>query len=400
MPNKFRTHSWQLLKLPPVIFANFAPINSGWKGPVKFYDKMLYDNPALRFKDTNKDCLGEVAWRSPSNIALVKYWGKKGIQIPANPSISFSLSKSCTETRLGFREAKGKDFSVKFSLDGIQQPDFEKKIFTYFKSLTKIFPFIEQLDFEIQSKNTFPHSAGIASSASGMSALALALCDIERHCFNRLENEEDFFKKASFVARLGSGSAARSTYGGWVVWGEMQGMEGSSDLYAIPIKNHIHTDFLNYQDTILLVETGKKKVSSRVGHGLMNSNPFSKERFLQAHQNAKHLAKILKTGDIEAFINLSELEALTLHAMMMTSQPSFILMKPQTIHIIEEVRAYRRETGIPVCFTLDAGPNIHLLYPKSFKKKVAEFVENELKPYLNENGFIEDEMGPGPRKLV
>jgi len=360
---------------------------------------MLYDNPALKFKDTNKDCLGEVVWQSPSNIALVKYWGKKGAQIPSNPSVSFSLSKSCTETKLSFREAKGKNFSVKFSLDGIQQPDFEKKIITYFKSLTKIFPFIEQLDFDIQSKNTFPHSAGIASSASGMSALALTLCDLERYCFNRLTSLEDFFKKASFVARLGSGSAARSTYGGWVAWGDIGGIEGTSDLFGVPINSYVHSDFLNYQDAILLVETGKKKVSSRVGHSLMNSNPFAQDRFVQANQNAKHLIEILKAGDIEAFIKLTESEALTLHAMMMTSQPSFILMKPQTINIIEKVRAYRSETRIPVSFTLDAGPNIHLLYPKSFKKQVTEFVENNLSSYLSENGFIDDEVGPGPKKL-
>lgn len=360
---------------------------------------MLYDNPGLKFKDTDKDCFGEVVWQSPSNIALVKYWGKKGAQIPSNPSISFSLNKSCTETKLIFRPAQGTNFKVKFSLDGMVKQDFEKKIKSYFKSLTKIFPFIEQLDFDIQSKNTFPHSAGIASSASGMSALALTLCDIERYCFNKLTNLEDFFKKASFVARLGSGSAARSTYGGWVAWGEIKGVENTSDLYGIPIKSHVHSDFLTYQDTILLVETGKKKVSSRLGHNLMKSNPFANERFLQAQNNAKKLLRVLKAGDLEEFIKITESEALTLHAMMMTSQPSFILMKPQSLNIIEEIKAYRKETGVPVCFTLDAGPNIHLLYPKSFKNQIKEFIENNLKPYLKENGLIEDEIGSGPKKL-
>ena len=322
------------------------------------------------------------------------------VQIPSNPSISFSLSRSYSETRLKFSPAKGKNFSIRFFLDDNPQPSFEKKIISYFKSLTKIFPFIEQLDFEIHSKNTFPHSAGIASSASGMSALALILCDIERYCFNRLTRLEDFFQKASFVARMGSGSASRSVYGGWVAWGAIEGMEGTSDLYGIPIKNYIHSDFLNYQDSILLVETGTKEVSSRIGHDLMNSNPFAKARFSQARQNAKRLVEVLKTGDIDEFIRITESEAHSLHAMMMTSQPSFILMKPQTISIIEKIKAFREESEVPVCFTLDAGPNVHLLYPKSVKDRVKEFINNDLVSPLSEKGFIDDEIGPGPKKLI
>ncbi len=359
---------------------------------------MLYDKPGLKFK--NQDCSGEIVWQSPSNIAVVKYWGKKGFQIPSNPSISFSLNRSYSKTRVLFRPATGKNFKVRFLLNNTPQPDFKKKIISYFKSLTKIFPFIEQLDFEIHSNNTFPHSAGIASSASGMSALALILCDIERYCFNRLTRLEDFFQKASFVARMGSGSASRSVFGGWVAWGAIEGMEGTSDLFGVPIKNYIHSDFLNYQDSILLVETGTKKVSSRIGHDLMKNNPFAKDRFSQAKQNAKRLVKVLKAGDIDEFIRITESEALTLHAMMMASQPSFILMKPQTLNIIEEIRAYRRETGVPVCFTLDAGPNVHLLYPKSNRNQVNKFVRNDIKPYLGENGFIDDEIGPGPKKLM
>lgn len=361
---------------------------------------MLYDNPGLKFKETGKDCVGEVVWQSPSNIALIKYWGKKEGQIPGNPSVSFSLRQSYSETRLRFRPATGNNFSVKFFLKDKHQPDFEKKIIPYFKNLIRIFPFIEQLDFEIHSKNTFPHSAGIASSASGMSALALTLCDIERYCFNKLTNLEDFFQKASFIARMGSGSAARSLYGGWVVWGATKGMEGTSDLYGVPIKNHIHSDFLSYQDAILLVEIGEKNVSSRAGHHLMNSNPFAKNRFAQARQNTIRMLEVLKTGDLDEFIRITESEALTLHAMMMTSRPSFILMKPQTVTIIEKIRAYREETGVPVCFTLDAGPNVHLLYPKSVKAQMKEFVDTRLMQYLSKNGFIDDEIGSGPKKLI
>ncbi len=396
MPKISGTGFWQFYK--PVIFLILLLLTLRSVRAEKFLADMLYDNPGLKFKDRN--CIGEIVWQSPSNIALVKYWGKKGFQIPSNPSISFSLSRSYTETRLKFHPASGKEFTVKFLLNDMPQPNFEKKITAYFKSLIKIFPFIEQLDFEIASKNTFPHSAGIASSASGMSALALILCDIERYCFHRLTRLEEFFQKASFIARMGSGSAARSTYGGWVIWGAADGMEGTSDLYGSPLKNYIHDNFLNFQDSILLVETGTKKVSSRVGHSLMDSNPFALARFHQALQNAKKMVAVLKSGNLEEFIRITESEALTLHAMMMTSQPSFLLMKPPTLSIIEEIRTYREQTGIPVCFTLDAGPNVHLLYPKSVKDPVRKFIQSNLSPYLSHQGFIEDEIGPGPRKLM
>lgn len=361
-------------------------------------DNILYENPLLKFKGSG--CSGKTVWQSSSNIALIKYWGKKAIQLPCNPSISFSLNRSYTETRLEFRPAESTRFKVEFSLNDKPNSGFGKKIIAYFKSLSNIFPFIEQLDFNIHSKNTFPHSAGIASSASGISALALALCDIERICFNRLPNSDEFFQKASYIARLGSGSASRSLYGGWVEWGLMRAFKGSSDLYGVPLTNNIHAEFLNYQDSILLVETGVKKVSSRVGHALMKDNPFAPDRFIQAGQNAQRMLEVLETGDLEEFIRITESEALTLHAMMMTSQPPFLLMKPQTISIIEKIRDYRESTQIPVSFTLDAGPNVHLLYPKSVKDKVTNFITSQLSPYLNENGFIDDEVGSGPRKLV
>jgi len=107
-----------------------------------------------------------------------------------------------------------------------------KKISEFFISITSIFPFLLQLNFKIYSKNTFPHSAGIASSASGMSAIALCLCDIENQYFNSFATKEEFYKKASFVARLGSGSACRSIYGGIVTWGEA---DLGSDLYGTKI---------------------------------------------------------------------------------------------------------------------------------------------------------------------
>jgi diphosphomevalonate decarboxylase len=354
----------------------------------------LYQNPGSLFKESIPR--GKTTWKSPSNIALVKYWGKRDVQIPMNPSVSFTLSESATTTTVSYGPAKD-EFDLKFYFNGVRNKTFEAKTKSFFLSVTDIFPFIKQLDFVIESANSFPHSAGIASSASGMSALALALCDIEKQYFGL--PDEIFFKKASYVARLGSGSACRSVYGGTVVWGETEKIEGSSNLYGIAVNEMVHPDFFKYHDTILLVDAAEKKVSSRAGHSLMNTNPFAKKRFEQAHENIGKLMDVMKAGDKEEFIKIVESEALTLHAMMMTSMPYYILMKPGTLNIIDKVFHFREETGIPVCFTLDAGPNVHLLYPDENKSEILDFIERELKLFLSDRGMIHDHVGQGPKKI-
>ena len=233
-----------------------------------------------------------------------------------------------------------------------------------------------------------------------MSVLALVLCDLERMHFGTLQNREDFLRKASYVARLGSGSASRSVYGGVVVWGASKEVPGSSDLYGIPVNEKVHDIFKTYQDTILLVDAGEKKVSSRAGHSLMESNPFAGERFQQAHRNLTALLKAMRSGDTAAFISITESEALTLHAMMMTSQPYFLLMKPHTLHIIERIFAFREKTGLPVSFTLDAGPNVHLLYPENIRTEVKQFIQTELSAFLSPLGMVEDRVGSGPEKIL
>ncbi len=150
-----------------------------------------------------------------------------------------------------------------------------------------------------------------------------------------------FNKKASFLARLGSGSACRSIEGDLIVWGKHKEIEGSSDLFGVKYPYEVHENFKNYQDTILLVDKGEKQVSSTVGHNLMHGHPFADERFKQAHDNLSKLIVILKTGDLKAFIEIVESEALTLHAMMMTSMPYFILMKPNTLEIINKIWKFR-----------------------------------------------------------
>ena len=164
---------------------------------------------------------GTVTWQAPSNIALVKYWGKKDNQIPQNPSISFTLSNCKTITTLHFQpKESNNNFEFEIFLDGQKQDSFKSKIETFFTRVEHYLPFIKNYKFKIETENTFPHSSGIASSASGMSALALCLLDIEQQLLNEKHTDEMFNKKASFLARLGSGSACRSIAGDLVVWGK------------------------------------------------------------------------------------------------------------------------------------------------------------------------------------
>jgi len=346
---------------------------------------------------------GKVTWQSPSNIALIKYWGKKENQIPANPSISFTLNNCRTVTSLEFTlkkdsEKKGDIFDFEFYFEGQKKEDFKPKIYTFFERIEKYCPYLKKYQLIINSKNTFPHSSGIASSASGMSALALCIMSLEKQLSPSI-SEDYFYKKASFLARLGSGSACRSVKGKLVVWGDHANINGSSNLYGVEYPDEVHKIFENYQDTILLVDKGEKKVSSSVGHNLMHDHPFAEKRFKQAHKNLDALKDIFKTGDLNNFIEIVESEALTLHAMMMSSNPYFILMKPNTLEITNAIWAFRETTGLPICFTLDAGANVHILYPETHKKEIFQFIEDKLLGYCEKKQFISDSVGLGSEKL-
>lgn len=343
---------------------------------------------------------GTVAWRSPSNIAIVKYWGKHGRQLPANPSISLSLSASHTDTEVQFSYQEAQDTcQVAFTFEGKPAPDFAARIEKYLHSITDLCPFLPKLSLKIDSSNSFPHSAGIASSASAMSALALCLCSIEKALLGTLLDDKAFFKKASELARLGSGSACRSTFGRIVSWGQHSQIEDSSDLFGTPIRLTEESQFHSMLDSILIISGDKKSVSSTAGHGLMASHPFAETRYKQANHNCSTLLDALKNDDIESFGQILEEEALTLHGLMMNSSPSFILMKPNTLKAIELIRALRESEQIPWHFTLDAGPNVHLLYPKRVEARARELIDTHLKPLCEDGRIIWDSVGQGPEKL-
>lgn len=334
-------------------------------------------------------------WRCPSNIAIVKYWGKRENQIPANSSISMTLSNSYTEIELELHEKREANIELEYFFEGKKNPAFEERILHYLIGNQNILPVLSKHSLVVHSRNSFPHSAGIASSASAFGAIALSLLDAsfpEKH-----EDEpKNFYKIASKLARLGSGSASRSMFSPYSLWGKNELIVGSTDEFAIELAG-VHQNFQEVHDSILIVDETPKKVSSSLGHSLMNAHEYANQRFAQANRRTGEIVKILANGDWESFIRITESEALTLHAMMMSSPNPYLLMKPGTLLAIENIQKLRKDKKLPICFTLDAGPNVHVLYPSEVKDQVIPFL-NELMG-VNSSKIIHDITGKGPEKL-
>jgi diphosphomevalonate decarboxylase len=342
---------------------------------------------------------GKIGFSSPSNIALVKYWGKYGDQYPQNPSISFTLDYSRTEMILEFspkrRNTAHRPVDLTFTFEGRENKSFEDKIIAFFTRLLPTNPFLGQFSFNLKSANTFPHSAGIASSASSMSALALCIVTLENQLFQNLTDKE-LLRKASYLSRLASGSACRSVFPKIASWGATPSISESSNEHATPLAEILHPVYHTFKDAILLVSNKEKDVSSRAGHKLMEQNPYASVRYEQAKNQLNQILEALKTGDLDKFIPIVELEAMTLHALMMCSSPYFLLLQPNTISLIKKIKNFRAYTKIPLCFTLDAGPNIHLLYPGTFENEVLDFIHNELSSFCEQGKWIADQLGNGP----
>ncbi len=343
----------------------------------------------------------KICWSSPSNIAIIKYWGKHGIQLPMNPSLSFTLSDCKTKTCVEWQEnANQKNCSIEFRYDGKPKQEFEDKLRKYILSLEPILPSLKKLHLKIDSVNTFPHSAGIASSASAMSALALCLVSVENQLSNQQLNDAAFFRSASFIARIGSGSAARSLYPLASMWGAFNEIMDSSDEFAIPFEKELHPTFKNVQDCIFLVNQNEKFISSRAGHQLMENHPYRSGRIDQAIKNVSLLIQVLREGHWQLFTSVCEEEALSLHGLMMSSNPGYILLEPESLRILAEIKQFRKETQLPLAFTIDAGPNIHLLYPSEVKSQVHSWIQNQFSEYWNEKKLIFDKIGMGPQQIA
>ena len=336
---------------------------------------------------------GTSKWRSPSNIAIVKYWGKYDRQLPRNASVSFTLSRAYTETEVQWAETKSPGTEYKYK--GKPKKEFEPRVAQFIASLYSEMPFLKELSLKIDSYNSFPHSSGIASSASFMSSLALCLCTIESE---RYHQTTAFLQRCSHISRLGSGSASRSLYPVLGFWGNHKQKKGSHQEYAVGMEKLYHPVFSDFHNDILIVSSEKKSVSSTAGHALMNGHVYESARYKQAEENMSRCLEALKNGDVNQLGEIMENEALSLHGLMMNSASSYILLKPESLEILAKIRKFRKDRNIPVYFSLDAGPNVHMLYPTDYREEIHEWRIREIDPLCEK--ILEDRVGQGPIKIA
>ena len=305
---------------------------------------------------------------APSNIAFIKYWGKIGTQVPMNSSLSMGLSNCYTTTTLLGNFVEQENDKVEFDLyvDGLLNTSFRPKIEDYFLRIKNVFPFLKNIkNFRIETKNTFPHSSGIASSASGFAALSFGLEHL---------NPNFSLDRAANAARLGSGSALRSVYDGhFVAWSKEQFERGEV------IDSIVHPTFFELEDHVLIVSDERKSLSSTAGHDLMDKHPLRTARVEQASHNMQDIVLAMKEGDLLSFGKIVEEEARSLHALIF--QSGHWLLSDKTLSILRSIQTIRDELGVFFYFTLDAGKNVHLLTLSSEKKKYQKALKEMIDTY-------------------
>jgi diphosphomevalonate decarboxylase len=306
-----------------------------------------------------------------SNIAIIKYWGNlvDEERIPLNPSISLTISPLTTKTtvRWGSR-------TYRVKLDGkTVKGDGKDRIVRNLERIRKLANFDGKA--EVVSINSFPSGTGLASSASGFAALALASSKALGMKLSRRE--------LSILARYGSGSAARSIYGGW---SELTAGETSQESYAFQLAPESHWQI---HDIIILVSKKEKTVSSEDGHKLAKTSDFLSSRIKSVRRNLPLLRSAIITRDFDLLGKIAEKDSLSMHSIMLTSDPSLIYLEPETVEIMKRVKEWR--PWIKAYFTIDAGPNVHLLTIPHHREKLLRKI---LKIY-DENQLIECVPGRG-----
>jgi len=293
------------------------------------------------------------------NIALIKYWGKRDEELilPTNNSLSLTLDGLYTTTTVHFKEELTEDV---FILDGKEETGEAKSRVVSFLDLIREEANKKDLFAEISSKNDVPTAAGFASSASGFAALAAAASKAIG-----LEVSEE---ELSRITRRGSGSACRSIYGGFAEW-KMGEKDDGSDSYALPIAPKDHWDL---RIAAVILTDKEKSVSSREGmkrtvdtsaffEAWVESNPAD----LQAIKEGIQARDFKKVGEI------AESNCLKMHATTLGAKPPFTYWTDASMKIMQEIQGMRNE-GIPAYFTIDAGPNVKVLYLPEFEERIVE----------------------------
>jgi diphosphomevalonate decarboxylase len=292
------------------------------------------------------------------NIAFIKYWGNKNndLRLPENGSISMNLDNLETRTTVLFEESLQSDeVKINWKIAGIEAVARVGKMLNEVRMLAGI-----QLYAKVESQNNFPTGAGIASSASAFAALALA----STRAAGLLLDEADL----SRLARRSSGSACRSIPGGFVEW---NAGTGDADSYATSIAPPESWDLV---DCIAIVSSVQKSIGSTEGHTLAWTSPLQGARVSDAPRRLDICRHAILSRDFEALSEIVELDSNLMHAVMMTSRPPLFYWQPTTLTVMQEVRKARAK-GMPVCYTVDAGPNIHVICIGSAGKETLQMVK-------------------------
>jgi diphosphomevalonate decarboxylase len=287
------------------------------------------------------------------NIAFIKYWGncEADARIPANGSISMNLGGLETHSSVRFDSELEADHLI---LNGeVAQPGVLERV-SNFMDLVRERSGCRHYA-HIESRNNFPMGAGIASSASAFASLALAASAAAGLDLDEAE--------LSRLARKGSGSACRSIPSGYVEW---LADSCEPDSGAVSIAPPEHWDL---RDCIAIVHKGHKPVSSAEGHALAYTSPLQSARVAGAPQRLEVCRNAILECDFEALARVVELDNHLMHAVMMTSSPRLLYWKPATLTIMQAVEAWREE-GIAACYTIDAGPNVHVICEKDYREVV------------------------------
>lgn len=318
---------------------------------------------------------GSAAAVAHPNIAFIKYWGNRNdcLRLPANGSLSMNLAGLTTTTRVRFRRGLEGD---RVELNGSPLTG---------AGLTRVSGFLDliremsgmEARAEVISENNFPTGAGIASSASGFAALALA--GSYAAGLNLSE------KTLSRLARRGSGSASRSVPGGFVEW---QAGQDEEDSYAYTLAEPAHWDLA---DSVAVVSEKHKATGSSGGHPLAETSPLQEARVADAPRRLALCREAVLSRDFETFAQVVEQDNHLMHSVMMTSQPPLFYWTPATLDVILAVRRWREVDDLAVCYTIDAGPNVHVICPG----EQAEEVSRRLRSLEGVKKVLESSVGGG-----
>ncbi len=313
---------------------------------------------------------------SCSNIAFIKYWGNRDpeLRLPWNDSISMNLSNATTLATVTFDDALGDDVVVigDEEVGGAAR----RRVVAHLDRVRAMADITTPA--RVVSRNSFPMGTGIASSASAFAALSLAATAAAGLTLSERE--------LSCLARLGSGSACRSVPAGFAWWQAGTSHETS---YAVQLAPPDHWDL---RDLVVVVSTQHKAVTSAEGHSLAPTSPFFHQRLADLPTRLAMVRRAVLERDLETLGQALESEAIELHLIALTSRPPLHYLTPATLQVIHAVQTWRAE-GLPAYFTLDAGPNVHLICETPY----ADELRTRLSSLPSVKEVIANAPGPGVR---